>query len=456
MRELRADLKTLLRPPTHLEPPVSSGAAAPAPMSAREPVSAPMASSREVSIPPPAMPSVSLPPPTAAPAPEHVERIESRPQQAPDWLEDKAEGYARFLNGMTSGVIQTQELASVLSRDPVPWLKRFVEERDPHLFEQQATELDRAVRVLAHRGDAKALWAVSSAVHGLAVEAARVPDERAETAAALLRLFADPGMLGPIADRLLAYDDDARDAARTLLVRARVAGAYALYGSRVKLATHPGVRAPFVATMSELGEASWPVVRAALAKIPSTAQTGGHPLAANLAEDLLLSVPPIRDEAAGQLIGSYVHAWVPALSQAAARALARVCPENARAVLVGMLAAADDGPRLAAIAGLRESGAIDGEIAYRLAPLLVRGGASHEVRLAALDALTTMTLEARPVAVPALVQLVQDPAVPDDATLLGAARALVAAVGLDARLIVEARAERAPPSLRSHLLALLG
>jgi serine/threonine-protein kinase len=337
----------------------------------------------------------------------------------------------------------------------VSWLKPFVEERDMQVFGKKLAELDRAVRVLAHRGDAKALWAVSSTVHGLATEGTQGPNTRAAKAAALLQLFTDPGMLGPVAERLLSTDDDSRDAARTLLVRAKAAGAYALYGARVKHAVHPRVRAPFVATMSAVGEGAWPVVRAALEKIPPAALTGGHPLAAELAEDLLLCVPQVRDEAAGHLVATYVRSTVPSLCRAATRALARLWAERARPLLLGLLANDDDGVRIAAIVGLSEIGAVDEHAARRIAPLATRGAATYELRIAALQALGSMTVEARPVAVPILAQVVRDPASPEDATLLAAASALVKNVGPEAHPIIRERAHRSSEPIRTQLLAFL-
>lgn len=420
LREMRAELKELLRPEEAAQ---LVGTPTPPP---------------DASLPPP--PAVSVPPPAPAPV---VLEVAPAASHKPEWLEDRSAGYARFLQGMSGAAVTAEELAEVLARDPRPWLAHFVQEADPRAFAQQVADLDRAVRLLAHQADAKALWAVSSAVHGVA------------GASSLLHLFSDPGMLGPIAARLLARDDDAREAARTLIVRAGVAGAYALYGARVKHASEPRVRAPFVATMQALGQQAWPVVRAALERIPPAALTGGHPLAADLAEDLLLSVPAIRDEAAGHLVARYVRATVPSLCGAATRAIARLWAERARPLLLGLLANEDDGVRLAAVAGLREMGAVDEHVARRVAPLIAPGAAvSHELRVAALGALGSMTVEAKPVAVPILVKVIRDPASRDDAMVLAAARALVAVMGREAMSVIHERADASPDPLRTELRAL--
>src|SRR5262249_43062366 len=159
-------------------------------------------------------------------------------------------------------------------------------------FQKMLAELEIALRILAKRADARAMWAASSALHGIASNDEKGDDTsraRGPRAAMVLRLFSDPGMLAPVSERVLTGDDDVRDAARTLVTGAGVAGAYALYGARVKLAQDPNVRHAFVTSMRDIREAGWPVIRAALERIPDAAITGGHPLAAQLAEDLLLA-----------------------------------------------------------------------------------------------------------------------------------------------------------------------
>ena len=233
-----------------------------------------------------------------------------------------------------------------------------------------------------------------------------------------MRVFSDPALLAPIAERLLAREDDQREAARALVLDAGVAGAYALYGARVKLATEPTVREPFVATMKALGESAWPVVRAALERIPAAALTGGHPVAAVLAEDLLLCVPTLP-------------------------------------LLLALLDVADDGVRSAAIAGLREIGAVDEHVVRRLIPILSKKVAAGNVlRITAVTALEFVTVDARAVAVPILVQLVRDKT-QDDPTAFAAARALLSVMGNEARAVVIERSDFAAEPLKSHLLVLL-
>jgi hypothetical protein len=66
-----------------------------------------------------------------------------------------------------------------------------------------------------------------------------------------------------------------------------------------------------------------------------------------------------------------------------------------------------------------------------------------------------MTEDAKPVAVPILVKVVRDPGASDDATVLSAARALIAVMGREAISVVHDRAERSSEPLRSELRRLV-
>ncbi len=426
MRDLRADLKELAS--TSNPPPPSR----PSMRAAFVPASPPM-------------PPVSLPPPQG-----------SQPPRAPDWLVDRRAGHVQFLEGLASGLPpRTEELALALSRDPTSWLAALAEQRDPRAFSQSVDELDVAVRVLAERGDAKALWAISSTLHGL-VSRPSVMDAFRASVLPLLRLFTDPAMLGPTAERLLSGGFDGHESARNLLVQAKVAGAYALYGARVKYATVDAVRVMFVRTMREIGDAALPVLRAALERIPEAAFTGEHPLAAALAEDLLLSVPRVRDEAAGLVAAKYLHTSDPALARAATYALARLWGDRAQPVLLQLLDQGEEGVRVMALAAIREIGAFDPVLLRRLAPVLLRqapGGPS--LRRAAFDALAATAAAAKEIATPILVQLVRNTPEEDDAVVLDACRVLLDVVGNPARAVIIERCDRSREPLRTHLLELL-
>lgn len=412
MVELRAELKELLAPP-------AAAARGGAPPSAREPSPSSRASSRA---------------------------------STPDWLEQKSAGYERFLVEMG----ESADPAEAWLADVRGALKRLVQEREPRAFADRLAGLDRAARALSSRGDVKSLWAMSSTLHGIASEGTQAPGSRAELASRLLHVFEDPELLGTAAERLLGPEDDSRDAARTLIQRARVGGAYALYGARVKLGADPRVRVPFITTMQALGEHAWPVIRAALERLPPAAKTGEHARATELAEDLLLSVPPVRDEDAGHLVVSFASAPVPSLCRAAARAITRVWTDRARPLLLGLLAHADDGVLVATIIGLRDIGAVDVHAVRRMAPLLANESAhGPQVRAACISAMGATTADGRGDVMHVLGQLVRGHGAQDDATVLAAARALVSIAGEPAYDVVRERAARSGGALGQALAALV-
>lgn len=204
----------------------------------------------------------------------------------------------------------------------------------------------------------------------------RLQDESARaTLAGVARLFHDPQVLGPIATRLLslALTDEGRTACAQLIADARVAGAYALYGARTKIAADQHARIAFVMTMKSLGDSALPVVRAALERIHDEAVSGQHSGATALAEDLLLAVPAAHDEVSGHLVVKYAASSIPNLCRAAARALPRVWADRSVPILLQLVEHGDDGVRIAAIVGLRELGAVDANAVTRIAAL-VEGG----------------------------------------------------------------------------------
>jgi serine/threonine protein kinase len=453
VRTLRTELKALLAAPaafdlsreaSHVEVAGVAPSPEPSPVSVRQRAHPSSASMRAVAE---SVPVIESKPPA------RVEPV-ARPSETPSWFEDKQDSYANFLTDMVTGEKRAAEVSSSLSREPKAWLTKLLAERDPRVLDKMLGEVEGAARLLAQTADARTLRAVSSTIHGIANDDHRHAAIRA-SASAVMKVFADPTLLAPIAERLLGHDDEHRDAARTLVLDAGVAGAYALYGARVKLAADPSCRRPFIETMRALGDAAWPVVRAALERIPAAALTGGHPPAAALAEDLLLCVPTLRDEAAGHLVAKYVRTTEAALCRAATRALGRLWHERAAPLLLALLDVTDDGVRAAAIAGLREIGAVDEHVVRRLVPILARKvQAGNEVLLAAVAALEFVTPDARPVAVPLLVQLVRDTAT-QGASVLAASRALLSVMGNEARAVVIDRSDKATEPLKSHLLVLL-
>ena len=447
MRELRADLKDLLREPSFdLEAEVRNASSKPPPPAQPEPTPDPPSSPR-MSIPAPAPPRRHSSDQIAAvPDPNAVRNA------SPSWLEEKENSYAQFFNDMNTK--KTEDTVASLTRDPKAWITRFIAERDPRQFDFMFEEMELLVPKLASVADARTLWALSSTVLGLATDETRPANVRAR-AATFQRVFYDPTHLARIAERMQLRNDEHREPARSMLVRAGIAGAYALYGARVKHAADPAVRRPFIDTMRMIGEAAWPVVRAALEKIPDTAITGDHPIAATLAEDLLLGVPTLRDEVAGHAVAKYVRAKEPRLARAATQALGRLWAERAAPLLLGLLADADDGVRIAAIHGLRQISALDEHVVRRLAPILTgRVPAGLQLYQTVVVAMEFVTLDARPVAVPLLVQLLREPSTVD-VIVLAASKSLLSVMGNEARAVVIDRSDRAAEPLKSHLLDLL-
>ena len=461
-RALRADLKALLVPQAlgfdlaREAARVAEVSPEPPPLSVRPRAASLPPAAR--SIAPPSIAPPSIAPPSIAPASAASPSIapQARPSAPPpDWLEDRQDSYAVVLDGRASEAKRAKEVSGSLARDPKTWLTKLLEEPDARLVDKMLGEVAPAARLLAQRADARALRALSSTIHGLATDDKRKPALRA-SAKGVLKVFVEPTLLAPIAERLLVcWEAEGADAARALLLDAGGAGAFAAYGARVKHAADPAAREPFVLLMRALGESSWPVVRAALERIPAGALTGEHPVAAALAEDLLRCVPNLRDDAAANLVAKYVRTTNASLCRAATEAVGRLLLERAAPLLLALLEIDDDGVRAAAISGLRQIGAVDEDVVRRLVPILTRAvAASDELRLAAVAALEFVTLDARQVAVPILVKLVRDPGW-DDATVLAASRALLSVMGNEARAVIIDRSDFAPEPLKGRLLVLL-
>ncbi|MDB4933816.1 MAG: serine/threonine protein kinase, partial [Labilithrix sp.] len=371
-----------------------------------------------------------------------------------------------------AGAIALDEVAEALVQNPAAWLQRFAKTPDPRAFKQAAQRLEAALRVLAAAGETRALWAVSSTLHGIAMEGTQAVNSRAHVAATLLRVFEDPAILSGIAEQLLTGNEEIREHAKRLLVHAGVAGAYGLYGARVKLANDQAIRGVFTTVLKDFGPKAWPVVRAALEKIIASDQSQ-NPRTMELAEDLLLSVPIVGDEQAGHLVVKYLRVDVPGVCRAATASIVKMWADRAKPLLVGMLQSKDDAVRIAGIAGLRQLEAIDEHVIPRLQAILLRRiPAGEELRAAAAVALSHTVPSARQPAVSLLVQLLTPPrdasldprlATPqtntfsrEDAVTLAITRSLLTIGGKGYRGLVAERAERSPEPLRAQLKKLLG
>jgi serine/threonine-protein kinase len=431
---------------------------------------------------PPPLPARAMRSPESEPSPASQRQPVPAPAPArdagPAWLErglvyspPPAPGPKAAGVPSPQGGIALDEVAEALSQNSAAWLQRFAKTPDPRAFKQAAQRLEQALRVLVAAGDAHALWAVASTLRGIAMEGTQAQGSRAHVAGALLRFFEDPAILASIAEQLLVGTEDNRDHAKRLLVHAGVAGAYGLYGARVKLASDPSIRGPFTTVLKDFGPKAWPVVRAALEKILATG-IGENPRTSELAEDLLLSVPLVGDESAGHLLVKYLRLNHSGVCRAATASIVTMWGERAKPLLVGMLQSNADAVRIAGIAGLRQLNAIDEHVIPRLQAILLRRlPAGEELRAAAAVALAHTVPSAQPPAISLLVQLMtpprdtpMDPRAAgqpsntlswEDAVVLAIARSLLTIGGKNYRGLVSERAERSPEALRAQLKKLL-
>jgi serine/threonine-protein kinase len=445
--------------------------------------------------PPPSAPAVPAeeqrprtPPPRSAPGhppplPARALKPEGPPPSArdlgPTWLDRGplatsaygAQGGAAQAVAPRDGARALDEVAEALLENTAVWLQRFAKTPDPRAFAQMAQRLEPTLRSLSARGATRALWAVSSTLHGIAMEGTQVAGSRAHVAMTLLRVFEDPTVLASVAEHLLTGNEESREHAKRLLVHAGVAGAYGLYGARVKLANEQAIRAVFTAVLKDFGAKAWPVVRAALEKIIASDQSQ-NPRTMELAEDLLLSVPAVGDESAGHIVVKYLRVNVAGVCRAATAAIVQLWGERAKPLLVGMLQSKDDVVRIAGIAGLRQLKGIDEHIIPRLQAILLRRlPAGEELRAAAALALSHAAPSAVPPAISLLAQLLatsRDGSEPrlqaassdggitrGHAVTLAVARSLLMLAGKTHRGLVAERAERSPEPLRSHMRKLL-
>jgi serine/threonine-protein kinase len=456
MRELRAELRELLDP-------IFVDASPPPP-----------SSSRDISA------GFELQPAGRKPSPMPLE--DAGATAPPDWLERgpvhantppdtgrqaKIDG-ARSVGGTQPSTAEVEALA----QNVVAFTARLAKTTDPAAFAQGVQKLEPALRVLAARGEVSALWNVSSTMHGIASEPSAFKTERsgavgsrAWSASKLLKFFDDPSILVQISEQVLMGSPEARDKARRLLMHAGVAGAYGLYGARVKLARVPDVRPQFVTMLKDFGPKAWPVVRASLEKIAATPAPNAGTL--ELAEDLLLCCPFVGDESAGHVVLKHLRSTHSPVCRAATAAIIKLWGDRAKPVLVAMVTSKEDVIRIAGIAGLRQLGAIDEHLVPRLHAILTRrvpGG--EEVRAAAAVALAHATPSAKQPALSVLAQLLAEKGEPpsssssgtlskQDAVLIAVARSLLALGGAKYRGLVAERAERSAEPLRGQLRGLL-
>lgn len=435
MRQLRAELRELLDPT--LAAPVT-------PASVRE------------------MPAVS-------PVEGEITGSYPKYQDTPDWLERggnySVEGRSppQPKAAPSSGNVAnaaTETGGDLLAPKALAFMQRLVKTTEPTQFAQGAQQLEAPLRTLASRGDVETLWQVASTMHGIATEGNGAVGTRAWSAAKLLRVFEDPTLLTQVGEQYLAGRQEVREKARRLLVNGGVAGAYGLYGARVKHASNAATRQPFVTLLKDFGPKAWPVVKASLEKIAATADP--NPATFDLAEDLLLCVPLVGDENAGHVVLKFLRWTHSNVCRAATAAIVKLWADRAKPVLVAMLQSKDDIIRVAGIAGLRQLGAIDEHIVPRLQGILTRRvPAGDEVRGAAAVALSHASAAARAPSIAILSELIQPgrddspPSSKQDAVTLAVARSLLKIGGAGYHKLVEQRAAASPDPLRAQLRQLL-
>jgi hypothetical protein len=353
-----------------------------------------------------------------------------------------------------------QRLEQVLA-DPAGALGAIAAIEDVQRFAAEISVLERVIQSLARRNETAALTAVVRMLEGVA----RTGSDRAAIATRALRAAEAPGNLTSIAEQYLVGPAENREGAKALLVRGREAGALALYAARAK-ATDPGARPRFVAAMREIGKRAWPAIWGALQKLPPLEDPAFD---AELAEDLLRSVPDVVDEHAGSFVSRLVRQGPPGVAKAAVGALVSLWGPRARPLLVGVLDQGDDGVRMAALSALRRMRGLDENVLSRIDRILGRavpGG--DELRALAAGALADIPSPLRPAAIAILKRTVarkgavvsflraatghQESA----PVIVACSRVLLAIGGADGRTAVEERAERSDDTLRDQLYELLG
>lgn len=383
------------------------------------------------------------------------------------WLERGGSYQAAFQSmGMAGAAARTsygEGLASTLAQSGGKWIDQLWRTEDDRQFAHRAEQLEGAVRALAEEGELRALWSVARALYRAASDGGdRRAVARAAKANEVLRVFGDPTMLAHVATRVLA-DGAASEDGRRILLQAGLAGAYGLYGARLRMVGHAPARAVFVSFMKDFGIKAWPVIKAALEKLHASLR---DPRAREVAEDLLLCLSsasvPSQDDTGGQLVLKFLRVDVSTVNKAATVAILKLWGERAKPVLFNLLQAKEDSVRLAAIAGLRQLGGLDERVVPRLqAILLGRVPAGDDLRVGAALALAHVTDAARQPALSLLRQILSakevapSPTGREDAIALAAAQALAQHAAPGARAVIAERAARSRQPLRGQLEQIL-
>ncbi|MBI2892482.1 MAG: protein kinase [Deltaproteobacteria bacterium] len=362
--------------------------------------------------------------------------------------------------------ILAEQQAEALAKNPEAILRSLDTIFDEARYAREVATLDRAMRVLARRGEAAALWAVVARLERHARGAEPSDSTREGLAARTLRTLQDPALLAPVADALLTGGMAVRDPARGILVSAGAEGARALCAARERGKAADIGRPRFVATLRELGPEAVPVIATVLSGIDPV-RPDAEP---TLAEDLLRAMPEVIDEDLGRLVARFLSHRAPSVRRVATLALAALWGPRARQRLATLLDDPDDGVRVAAVAGLRRVGGVDAEVVLRIEKILSGvTPAGDDLCATAAAALFDVVQDAKPGAVEVLVKAMEPRRGGVVSRFVGSgkgqasplvvetiARVLLAIGGKDGRSAVEGRAAGASGALRSRLRALLG
>lgn len=160
-----------------------------------------------------------------------------------------------------------------------------------------------------------------SATHAGRLLARLESNDRDATALDALELLDDPKVLAPIADSLLAEDIVPGLYLDRMLRRAGLAAARALWSARVAEDPTPERRARFVTWLIAVGDAARPVLLAALRRLAPAGAAQAH---VELAEDVLLAVPPGDDRELSLIIAPYEASPAPRVAMFARQARERL------------------------------------------------------------------------------------------------------------------------------------
>ncbi|MDB4934594.1 MAG: serine/threonine protein kinase [Labilithrix sp.] len=456
MRQLRGELKELL---------------APVLLEAGEPSAPPSVGAGiiEASIPfegferiksirsPSAASAASAPPSSSGPSSGRM----SRAPAGEVWLDGDGDGVSTFLTTLAGTVEQKPgyhdsiELIEQFARDPQPWLSTMAATIDLDRFKHQSETLQKAVSKLMASADATTLSPIIRTMRAILKEGPVESNPRAKFAGRVLRVLRDPPRLAPLVEAALGGTEEPSDALQHVFVETQNAGAEALVIGRQghQRAGNPSARVRFVALMRDIGAGGLPVTRAALSDCIARGERTGP-----FVEDLLRSVPPVADEATGNVVAELLQGATPATTAAAIVALAHLWRERAHPLMLGALAAADEGVRIAAITGLRAMGGIDA-LVVRQADAILMGPqpATDELRVAVVASLPDALPAARAAAAELLVRAftrASRTSTTSPAVIVALARSLLAAVP-NAQALIQQQSDASSEGVRRHLSGLL-